>query len=73
MKRNRISRTRGGCSCCDRGKGKTSKGVVLIRLESARKVYVTRSVDGARREWKGAGWLGICLKCAALIAKELGR
>jgi hypothetical protein len=55
----KISRTKGGCSVCTRGRWKPP-GVVLVKMRATK-------VRGPYT------WIGICLVCAKAVAKEIGR
>lgn len=53
----KISRTKGGCSVCTRGRWRAG-GVVLIKMTDT-------NVRGPY------SWLGICLVCAKAVAAEV--
>lgn len=67
----RVSRAKGRCSCCPRG---SERDVTLIKLEPAQTTKkFKRAAERAGWSVFNGTWFGLCLRCAALVAKELGR
>jgi len=69
-----VSRTKGYCSTCDRGHGKGARPVTIVKL--APKPLTEAEAQKAANEGMRLLtniWLGLCLPCAALVAKAIGR
>lgn len=67
----KVSRAAGACSCCGRGR---DRAVTLVKLEpeeSSAKFRGLAKVHGWR-VFPGR-WLGLCLRCAGLVAGAVGR
>lgn len=60
MKAAVVSRAKGSCSSCFRGRGKGVSPVVLIKL----------ALEADPMPYQ---WLGLCLVCAKAVAKEFSR
>lgn len=69
-----VTRTQGGCSTCNRGHGKGARPVVLIKMEAPPLTadQTKAAIKKGMRILTGL-WYGLCLECAALVAKEIGR
>jgi len=67
----KVSRAKGWCSVCGRGE-KCAVATVRLTAEPMRAAF-RRAAKQQGLRFIGAGFLGLCLRCAALVAREIGR